>query len=148
MKTSSHSGVRQWDIDVDEDTSARLGRVRQRDTAPERILRSALWYAGHRYRLRNSDLPGRPDMANRSRKWAVFVNGCFWHQHPGCPRATVPGRNRDFWLEKFEANRRRDAANEATLRDDGYTVATVWECEIESDLKSLLRRLGRLLPPR
>ena len=131
---------------VDATTSARLGRIRQHGTSAELTVRKLLHSLGHRFRVHNRDLPGSPDIANRSRKWAVFVHGCFWHQHPGCRRATTPTRNRSFWLKKFEANRVRDARVQAMLRDDGYRVTVVWECEAE-DLKrvKILRRvLARL----
>jgi len=61
----------------------------------------------------------------------VFVNGCFWHGHEGCPRATLPKRNREFWAEKIASNQARDKAKEAALVKLGFVVATVWECEIE-----------------
>lgn len=146
MKSRGHSGVRQWDLDVDRRTSRRLGQIRQHATSPELQLRSGLFASGYRYRVKNPDLPGRPDLANRTQRWAVFVHGCFWHQHPGCSRATIPKRNRSFWLEKFEANRQRDVSNVAALETIGFRVAVVWECEIESDLDAVLRRLSDQLP--
>src|SRR5688500_542986 len=97
------------DLILDEVTSKRLGRIRQADTAPEQTVRRALWALGLRFRRANRDLPGSPDIANRTAHWAVFVHGCFWHAHTGCSKATVPKRNRQFWLEKFAANRARDA---------------------------------------
>jgi len=117
---------------------------RRSDTAPERIVRRVLAAQGHRFRLANRDLPGSPDIANRARKWAVFVHGCFWHHHLGCPRATVPKRNRAWWLEKFRDNRRRDDRKVEALEALGYRVLTVWECET-ADERTLARRLRRLL---
>src|SRR5579859_79851 len=67
--------------------SKRMARVRQRGTAPELLVRRAASSLGHRYRLKNKDLPGSPDLANRSKRWAVFVHGCYWHHHAGCSRA-------------------------------------------------------------
>jgi DNA mismatch endonuclease, patch repair protein len=107
----------------------RMSLVRRRGTAPELRVRSALSAMGLHYRTQNRDLPGKPDLANRSKKWAVFVHGCFWHQHPGCPKATVPKTNRHFWRAKFSANRRRDARVCAELLALGFSVITVWECE-------------------
>jgi len=126
---------------------------RRADTAPERIVRQVLAALGHRFRLANRDLPGSPDVANRSRKWAVFVHGCFWHQHPGCPRATVPKRNRAWWLEKFRDNRRRDDRKVEALEALGFRVLTVWECQTADEralghrLRRELSRKGRKLPP-
>lgn len=109
-------------------------------------MRKLLHALGRRFRVHNRDLPGSPDIANRARKWAVFVHGCFWHRHIGCKRATTPSRNRQFWLEKFDANVARDARVQAALRDQGYRVLVVWECESEdvSRLKTLRRVLAKL----
>ena len=72
---------------------------RRRPDAPELATRAILRSLGFYYRVRNRDLPGSPDIANRRRKWAVFVNGCFWHGHKNCPktksdRATHSGQER------------------------------------------------------
>jgi DNA mismatch endonuclease, patch repair protein len=122
-----------------------MRRQRQRDTSPELLTRRLIHSLGHRFRIHNRDLPGSPDLANRARRWAVFVHGCYWHQHPGCPRATVPKRNREFWTQKFQDNRQRDLRKEQQLRDLGFSVLTVWECETE-DLDALRGRLERELP--
>jgi DNA mismatch endonuclease (patch repair protein) len=122
---------RRHDLIVDANTSARLGRIRQHGTAAELAVRRLLHSLGRRFRVHNRDLPGSPDIANRSRKWVVFVHGCFWHRHIGCKRATTPSRNRDFWLQKFEANAARDVRVQAALREHGYRVVVVWECETE-----------------
>src|SRR5262245_23383371 len=89
-------------------TSSRLGAVRQRGTDPEMRVRRALHRLGHRYRTGDKRLPGRPDIVNRTGKWAIFVHGCFWHHHAGCRRATIPKNNISFWLAKFAANKERD----------------------------------------
>lgn len=127
-------------LTVDPVTSARLGRIRQKDTAPEQAVRSLLHGLGLRFRIRNRDLPGAPDAANRTGRWAVFVHGCFWHSHRDCHRATTPKRNRDFWLQKFVANRARDARVVRELRGLGYRTLVVWECEL-ADLRRLTRRV-------
>lgn len=113
---------------------------RQRGTRPELLVRAALRGLRLRYTLANRDLPGSPDLANRSRRFAVFVHGCYWHAHPGCPRATVPKHNRAFWEEKFRQNRARDERDAATLLARGYRVITVWECETK-DAGALEARL-------
>lgn len=114
------------------ETSERMARVRRKGTAPEGLVRDALSRLGRRYTLHNEDLPGSPDFANRSKKWAVFVHGCYWHHHAGCPRATTPKSNVEFWLAKFAANERRDARTVVELENMGYAVATIWECECDS----------------
>jgi DNA mismatch endonuclease Vsr len=94
---------------TDPATSARLGRIRQRGTSAEKTVSVLLRRGGLRWGRSKRRLPGSPDFANLSAGWCVFVHGCFWHAHRGCVRATLPKRNRAFWREKFEANRRRDA---------------------------------------
>jgi DNA mismatch endonuclease (patch repair protein) len=117
-------------LEVDEATSKRLGRIRQSNTKPEQLVRKLLAASGLRFRKENRDLPGSPDVANRRARWAIFVHGCFWHAHRGCPKATVPKRNTAFWEAKFAANRARDARAVRELRRLDYSVLVVWECEL------------------
>ena len=107
--------------------------MRQADTAPELRVRQILHSAGLRFRVRNRDLPGSPDMANRSKKWVVFVHGCFWHQHRGCRGATIPKRNRKFWATKFHDNEARDVRVQRELRNLGFKVVVIWECDVLSN---------------
>lgn len=118
-----------------------MAAVRQKGTTAERCVAGALRKLGLSYRLNVRSLPGSPDMANKKKRWAVFVKGCFWHHHRGCPRATVPKSNEAFWLEKFAANRRRDAAAIRALRRRGFRVVIIWECRLR-DVESLLARLS------
>lgn len=124
--------------------SARMGRIRQKGTAPELLVRKACSELGLHYRTRNRDLPGSPDLANRTHRWALFVNGCYWHHHKGCPKATTPKSNAEFWLAKFARNQQRDIAARHALRRFGYYVVTVWQCEAEvaSKLAHRLRKLA------
>ena len=130
-------------LTTDAATSARMGRVRRRGTAPELLVRRACSALGLHYRIRNRDLPGSPDLANRSRRWALFVHGCYWHHHKGCSKATTPKTNPGFWLAKFARNQERDRAACKALRQQGYLVVTVWQCETEVPAK-LTRRIQRL----
>lgn len=118
-----------------------MAGIRQSGTAAELAVRAAATALGLRYRVRNGDLPGRPDLANRSRRWAVFVHGCFWHRHEGCSRTTTPARNRAFWVAKFEANIARDARAMAALSALGWAVVVVWECEAENATSTRARLL-------
>jgi DNA mismatch endonuclease (patch repair protein) len=129
-------------IVVDDETSARMGRVRQKGTKPELIVRGLIYELGHRYRVENRDLPGSPDIANRRRGWAVFVHGCYWHRHRGCLMATTPRRNRAFWEVKFAANQARDRRALRQLRGLGYHTLVVWECQTKRPV-ALRRRLAR-----
>jgi DNA mismatch endonuclease (patch repair protein) len=121
-----------------------MRRVRQRKTAPEDDLARLLRKLGLGYRRNPKSLPGSPDFANQRKHWALFVNGCFWHHHRGCVRATSPTRNRSFWKAKFDANRARDAKKIIALRRLGFRVLIVWECEL-ADGSSVELRLRRVL---
>jgi DNA mismatch endonuclease (patch repair protein) len=123
--------------------SALMKRVRQSRTGAEEAVAVGLRQAGLAYRRNVKALPGAPDFANRRRKWAIFVNGCFWHHHKNCRRGTLPKQNRAFWLEKFAANRARDARKAWALRGQGFYVAFVWECEA-FDPERLAPRVARL----
>lgn len=120
--------------------SARMGRVRQRGTSPELAVRLAVRVLGMRYRVVNRDLPGSPDIANRARRVAIFVHGCYWHRHSGCAKATTPRANRAFWLAKFARNRARDRASVRALEEMGFRVVVIWECETR-DSRALVERL-------
>lgn len=106
-----------------------MARVKGRDTKPEMRLRRALHAAGLRYRLQAKELPGRPDIVFRRARLAIFVHGCFWHRHPGCEHARMPKSRLQFWQEKLGANVERDARQVAELKEAGWTVMTLWECE-------------------
>lgn len=106
-----------------------MSSVGQKDTGPEILLRSALHKRGTRYRLHDRKLPGSPDLVLRRYRAVIFVHGCYWHDH-GCYRSTKPKTRQDFWLEKFRANKERDARNVALLCAQGWRVLTVWECSL------------------
>lgn len=116
---------------TDAQTSARMKRIRRADTKPELLVRKWLAAHGFRFRVKNRDLPGSPDIVNRKKRWAVFVHGCFWHGHDGCSKATIPKKNTEFWTQKILSNKRRDTLKESQLRGVGFTVHVVWQCEAE-----------------
>lgn len=121
-----------------------MARIRSKDTKPEMIVRRSVHQLGYRYRLHRRDLPGVPDLVFLSRKKVIFVHGCFWHAHPRCTVANLPKSRRSFWMEKFKRNRERDHANEKLLRQTGWDVLVIWECETK-DKASLERRLSEWL---
>ena len=121
-----------------EHRSWNMSRIKGSDTKPEKILRSALHRAGFRFRLHDKRLPGKPDLVLKKFSTVIFVHGCFWHRHKGCDKATTPKSNIDFWEEKFKRNTERDARKSKELSDRGWEVLTVWECEIERDLSSVV----------
>lgn len=139
------------DIVTQRKRSEMMAAVSQEDTPPEMAVRSILTSLGCRYRVRNRDLLGSPDIANRTRGWAVFVHGCFWHGHNNCPHTRsgrdfrVPASNAEFWREKLETNRLRDARAITSLLARDFVVALVWECELKNP-KAVADRLAMLIP--
>lgn len=119
-------------LTLDPITSKRLGRVRQAGTRPELDVRALARTLGLRYRVRNRDLPGSPDLANRKYRWAILVHGCFWHAHDHCNKATLPKRNREFWIGKLSANKKRDSKALSALRRRGFKTLVIWECELRN----------------
>jgi len=118
-----------------------MQRVRSRNTSPEIIVRRLLHRAGFRFRLHRRDLPGCPDIVLPKYRTVIFVHGCFWHRHPGCPRGrSTPASNTDYWQRKFRRNVERDAAHRAALQRLGWRVLIVWECQVR-DLESLKQTL-------
>lgn len=139
------------DIVSPEVRSRMMRAVGQRDTSAEMAVRGLMSALKLRYRVHNRDLPGSPDIANRRRKWAVFVNGCFWHGHKRCPKTRsgraprVPRNNEDYWLPKIIDNRARDARKIRALRSKGFRVIVVWECSLREP-STVAERLSRLRP--
>jgi DNA mismatch endonuclease (patch repair protein) len=110
--------------------SERMSRIRGKDSQPELALRRVLHHLGLRYRLHAKDLPGKPDLVFPRYKAVVFVHGCFWHRHEGCKIATTPKSNTQFWIEKFNKNKVRDAYVADSLKNLGWRVFVVWECDL------------------
>jgi DNA mismatch endonuclease (patch repair protein) len=115
-----------------------MSRIRGQNTGPELKLRSLLHRAGYRFRLHDRNLPGRPDIVLKSYRTAILVHGCYWHRHPGCPKATTPQSRAAFWQKKFDATVERDKRKAAELRAMGWQVVTVWECDLEKDPEAVL----------
>lgn len=107
-----------------------MSRIRGRDTKPEMVVRRWLWRQGYRYRLYVKSLPGRPDIVMRKWRTVIFVNGCFWHGHE-CNKHR-PATNAQFWSDKIERNRERDARNQALLQAAGWNVIVIWECQLNA----------------
>lgn len=106
-----------------------MASVRQKATLPELLVRRAAHRMGLRYRLNREDLPGRPDLVFPRFRTVLFVHGCFWHQHRGCPRCTMPKNNQGYWRQKFDENRTRDSRVMMRLKKMGWKSRVVWECE-------------------
>lgn len=116
---------------VDRATRSRMmAAIRGRDTSPELLVRSWLHREGLRFRIHDRSLPGSPDIVLPRWGAVIFVHGCFWHRHRGCPRTTSPATRRAFWNAKFASNVARDERNRRALRRLGWRVRTVWECSL------------------
>ena len=120
-----------------------MAAIKSKNTAPEMAIRRALHRRGFRYALHATDLPGKPDLVFRSRRKIVFVNGCFWHGHC-CDKGRLPKSRIRFWSAKIDANRARDRKTARQLRQDGWSVMTVWQCQTK-DLEKLADRIARFL---
>ena len=120
-----------------------MSSIRSKDTKPELIVRKVLHLSGYRYRLHKKTLPGRPDIFIRKINTAIFINGCFWHQHSGCSLAKQPKSNKLYWLPKLKRNVLRDKKNIDELKKRGLRVITLWECALKSQ-KTGPKLLARL----
>ncbi|WP_223818153.1 very short patch repair endonuclease [Mucilaginibacter rubeus] len=126
-------------------TSKVMRGNKAKDTMPELLLRQALYAEGLRgYRLNLRSVPGRPDIAFRKKKIAIFVHGCFWHRCPLCgPK--LPKSNVSFWSQKFERNQQRDREKTEQLVEMGWQVLTIWECQLKINMKDVVRTIKDLL---
>lgn len=110
--------------------SQTMARVKATNTKPELLVRRLLTDMGYRYRIHRADLPGKPDIAFIGRRKVIFVHGCFWHGHHCKRGARAPRQNADYWVRKIAGNRARDEKHQAALAALGWTVLTIWECEL------------------
>ena len=126
--------------------SKRMASIRSQNTGPEMVVRKLVHGMGFRYRLHCDSLPGKPDLVFRSRKKVIFVHGCFWHRHSAksCKLARLPKSRLDFWAPKLAKNRNRDRRVKSELRNSGWEVLTIWECQLKN-LGSLSRRVQSFL---
>lgn len=118
--------------------------VKSKNTSPELYVRRLLHAKGYRYRLHRNDLPGCPDLVFPGRKKVLFIHGCFWHGHDCARGARIPKTNTGYWTQKVARNRARDIATRKQLKDLGWAVFILWECELR-DQPTALRRLARFL---
>lgn len=107
-----------------------MSHIRSRNTKPELKVRQWLWNHGYHYRLNVKGVPGKPDIVMRKYHSAIFVNGCFWHGHEGCDKFRMPKTNVEFWENKINRNQQRDQQNYQLLKDNGWQVIVVWECQL------------------
>ena len=129
--------------------SYNMSMIKGKDTKPEMIVRRFLHANGFRYKLHDKTLPGKPDIVLPKYKTVIFVHGCFWHGHEGCKYYVIPKTRTDFWVDKINGNIARDKAKDEALKNLGFTVIRLWECELRGEnsgiLNNLLSGLGKTL---
>ena len=123
--------------------SETMRRVRSVNTGFELRVRRLLHALGYRFRV-HAALPGKPDIVFAKRRKVIFCHGCFWHSHQNCKRASVPKSNIDFWIPKLARNKQRDRSAQDALREQGWQVLIIWECE-SKDVSSLSLRVQAFL---
>lgn len=117
--------------------SYNMSRIRGKDTKPELLVRRFLFANGLRYRLYDKKLPGKPDIILKKFKTVIFVNGCFWHGHDNCKYFVVPKTRTEFWLDKIEGNKKRDEENVAFLKNNGWNIIIVYECQLKKEKREV-----------
>ncbi|WP_286222688.1 very short patch repair endonuclease [Marinobacter apostichopi] len=123
------------DVHDKKTRSRNMAAIKGKNTKPEIWLRKELFKIGFRYRLHRKDLPGKPDIVLPKYRAVIFVHGCFWHGHQGCPLFRIPSTRTEFWKEKISSNRHRDSRNIAKLHELGWRVLELWECSIKGKLR-------------
>ena len=131
------------DVHTPEQRSYNMSRVRSKDTKPELIVRKYLFSHGYRYRIHDKKLPGSPDLVLPKYRTVIFVNGCFFHGHEGCRYFTIPKTKTEWWLDKINSNKRRDAGNYIKLTEAGWRVLIIYECALK--LKTKVQTLQNLI---
>ena len=109
-----------------------MSQIKGKDTKPEMLVRKFLFAQGYRYRVNYKKLPGKPDIVFTAKKKAIFVHGCFWHGHDECPYYVIPKTRTEWWLDKINSNKDRDAENLKSLKKEGWKVLTIFECDLRS----------------
>ena len=112
--------------------SFNMSRIKGQDTKPEIRVRKFLHAQGFRYKLHDKALPGKPDIVLPKYKTAIFVHGCFWHGHKGCRFYVVPKTRTEWWLAKINGNIDNDTKAFLKLRNEGWKVIIIWECDLKS----------------
>ena len=132
-----------------EERRENMRRIKDRNSKPEIFVRHILFQKGFRYRINYKKLPGKPDIVFPSRKLAIFIHGCFWHLHPGCPEGRIPSSNVEYWQKKLQRNVERDRQNQYQLKELGWRVEVIWECETgkRAQLDGRLNKIFETVPP-
>lgn len=124
------------DVHSQKTRSYNMSRIRAKDTKPELLVRKYLFSKGFRYRVNVKTLPGKPDIVLPKYKTVIFIHGCFWHGHEGCRYFVIPKTRTEWWTEKIRKNKERDALKHSTLRQSGWNIMTIWECQLRADKRA------------
>lgn len=125
-----------------EHRSRLMSHVKSKDTSVEIKVRKWLFAHGFRYRKNVDSLPGKPDIVLRKYKTIIFVHGCFWHRHEGCSKAGIPKTRTGYWLEKFQKNIERDRREQELLKDMGWNIIVLWQCELTKNFEDIMKRVA------
>lgn len=114
-----------------EQRTKNMKSIKSKDTRIEIVVRKRLFAEGYRFRKNDKRYPGTPDIVLPKYHTMIFINGCFWHGHPGCKHFVVPKTNTDYWLNKINRNIASDQKNYLKLKCDGWKIVILWECELK-----------------
>ena len=128
-----------------EKRSWNMSRIKGKDTKIEVEVRKYLFSKGYRFRKNDERYPGKPDIVLPKYHVAIFVHGCFWHRHEGCKDATTPKTRTEFWLEKFDKNVKNDQIKQEKLRELGWKVIVIWECELKRSFQETMDKVEKEL---
>lgn len=128
-----------------EKRSWNMSRIKGKDTKIEVEVRKYLFSKGYRFRKNDKRYPGKPDIVLPKYHVAIFVHGCFWHRHEGCKDATTPKTRTEFWLEKFDKNVKNDHIKQEKLRELGWKVIVIWECELKRSFQETMDKVEKEL---
>ena len=126
-----------------EKRSWNMSRIKGKDTKIEVEVRKYLFSKGYRFRKNDKRYPGKPDIVLPKYHVAIFVHGCFWHRHEGCKDATTPKTRTEFWLEKFDKNVKNDQIKQEKLRELGWKVIVIWECELQRSFQETMDKVEK-----
>lgn len=125
------------DVHDSKTRSYNMSQIKSKNTKPEIFVRKYLHSKGLRFRLHNNKLPGKPDLTLPKYHAAIFVNGCFWHGHHGCKYFTLPETRTEWWKDKIEETRKRDQSAKSLLKEKGWRVFVIWECDLKQDKRNI-----------
>jgi DNA mismatch endonuclease vsr len=128
-----------------EKRSWNMSRIKGKDTKIEVEVRKYLFSKGYRFRKNDKRYPGKPDIVLPKYHVAIFVHGCFWHRHEGCIDATTPKTRTEFWLEKFDKNVKNDQIKQEKIRELGWKVIVIWECELKRSFQETMDKVEKEL---